>query len=860
MRKFREMLLVGATAVSLAANSISCAQEGDERDYQIAAQDLKYALRDLARQSGLELVASSKAVAGKKAEALQGHYTAQEAVEILLRGSGLTAEISDGAILIRGRSVPQSAAVDGEIEQWDIVVTGTRIRGAKSASPVVQSSREDIERAGYTDLGLFARSLPQNYSGGQNPGVISSVQSGSENFNSSSTLNLRGLGPDATLTLLNGHRLAYDAANQGIDISAIPLLAIDRVEIVADGASALYGSDAVGGVANIILRRDYEGVLASARVGTATEGGDTQQQYSGLAGSKWETGGFAVTAEYSKSSEITAGQRDYTSGMQPNMTLVPSQRSWSGVVAGHQQIGDGITFSFDGHINEHRSRAALPFTPTLDPENTGVISSPKVFSYSMSPSLEVDLPANWQLTVRGTRAVSNSKAVAAIYFGGSLFANNQIHYDNDLWSGEVNLEGPLFALPGGDARLALGGGLRSLKLDASIQQVTSVATRNLLNYNDRRTVRYGYGEVSLPFIGPSNEVPLVDRLLVSVAARYEHYSAIGGLTTPKLGIIYSPVRDLTLKGSWGRSFKAPTLAQLNQAPNGSLISATSFFPLPPDNRSILLLAGGNSRLKPEKASAWTISAEFTPQSVPGLSFQVSHFNVHYKDRVVVPILNFTQAFSGSTYADLITFNPTVSQVLAATADLPLGVDNQTGGPYDPSLVGAIIGNQFQNAASQRIKGFDIAAAYDFTAGSNQINLAANASYLESSQKLSDGQASLQRAGLIFNPPHWRAQASVGWIRSIVEAGVTVNFIGGTTDSRSAPTVKVDDFASVDVTLRLRPQWSGALAGTELLLSAINFLDEKPSFIRTSGRNSPPYDATNYSAVGRLLNVTLLKHF
>src|SRR3546814_1212331 len=88
----------------------------------------------------------------------------------------------------------------------------------------------------------------------------------SENLASTSTLNLRGLGPDATLTLINGHRIAYDGAFQGVDISAIPLAALDRLEIVADGASALYGSDAVGGVANIILRRDFDGIWSSARI------------------------------------------------------------------------------------------------------------------------------------------------------------------------------------------------------------------------------------------------------------------------------------------------------------------------------------------------------------------------------------------------------------------------------------------------------------------------------------------------------------------------------------------------------------------------------------------------------------------
>src|SRR3546814_14811571 len=105
------------------------------------------------------------------------------------------------------------------------------------------------------------------------------AEGGKENGGASSGLTLRGLGPDATLTLINGHRVAYDGAIQGVDISAIPLAALDRIEIVADGSSALYGSDAVAGVANVLLRKDYQGLWTSARIAGTTDGGDFQQEY-----------------------------------------------------------------------------------------------------------------------------------------------------------------------------------------------------------------------------------------------------------------------------------------------------------------------------------------------------------------------------------------------------------------------------------------------------------------------------------------------------------------------------------------------------------------------------------------------------
>ncbi|MBO0123992.1 TonB-dependent receptor plug domain-containing protein, partial [Streptococcus pneumoniae] len=91
--------------------------------------------------------------------------------------------------------------------------------------------------------------IPSNYNGGQNPGArFQAGTAANTNASGSSALNLRGLGPDATLTLLNGRRLPYDGTAQAVDVSAIPLDAVAELQVMPDGASALYGSDAVGGV------------------------------------------------------------------------------------------------------------------------------------------------------------------------------------------------------------------------------------------------------------------------------------------------------------------------------------------------------------------------------------------------------------------------------------------------------------------------------------------------------------------------------------------------------------------------------------------------------------------------------------
>ncbi len=255
-----------------------------------------------------------------------------------LAGTDLVVALEDGAFLIRGRSQASATEIK-ESREGDILVTGTRIRGADSASPTRVFDRSQIENTGVNDLGSFVRTLPQNFSGGQNPGVAGGGAEGlnNQNTNSSSTLNLRGLGPDATLTLVNGHRVAYDGVFQGVDIAAIPVAAIDRLEIVTDGASALYGSDAVGGVANIILRRDFDGLQTSARLGASTDGGNFQQQYNAVSGGVWRGGGVMVAADYSRATEVAASDRSYTQVLDPSATLVPRRPStalsWPGISA-----------------------------------------------------------------------------------------------------------------------------------------------------------------------------------------------------------------------------------------------------------------------------------------------------------------------------------------------------------------------------------------------------------------------------------------------------------------------------------------------------------------------------------------------
>ena len=166
-----------------------------------------------------------------------------------------------------------------------IEVTGSNIKrvDAETASPVQILKREDIEKSGATSVSEVIRSLPVDNNGSVSDAFGIGFAAGA------SGVSLRGLTVNSTLVLLNGRRMApYGLADDGqrtfVDLNTIPLDAVDRIEIVKDGASAIYGSDAIAGVVNVILRKDFQGATANVSAGTSQRGDGDEYRASFTAG------------------------------------------------------------------------------------------------------------------------------------------------------------------------------------------------------------------------------------------------------------------------------------------------------------------------------------------------------------------------------------------------------------------------------------------------------------------------------------------------------------------------------------------------------------------------------------------------
>jgi outer membrane receptor for ferrienterochelin and colicin len=186
------------------------------------------------------------------------------------------------------------------------VVTGSHIRGAEVAgSKLIIISREQIDASGYGRVEDVLSTVTQNF----NRANAAVSEPGFFNLNHGSEVQLRGLGVGTTLTLVNGQRQGA-SGYQGTftDVSTIPVSAIERIEILPEGSAALYGSDAIGGVVNIILRRDFEGVEARVR-GSATDSDATERSAALLLGHAGSRGSILAGIQFNDSDALRCSAR-----------------------------------------------------------------------------------------------------------------------------------------------------------------------------------------------------------------------------------------------------------------------------------------------------------------------------------------------------------------------------------------------------------------------------------------------------------------------------------------------------------------------------------------------------------------------
>ncbi|WP_129778439.1 TonB-dependent receptor [Peristeroidobacter soli] len=288
-------LLMGAATLAFAQSAMQ---------FDLPRQPLADSLRALGAQARLNVLFDPPVVADVMAPALHVAATSREALEKLLAGTGLQFEfVSEKTVAIRVKEPKQSLQEGAQLQE--IVVTGSRIaRAAEGPQDVKRYSRAQIEQSGQTTLADFFNTLPEV--------SVARTENGYTSLGGATTVQLRGLPLGTTLVLVDGRRVVTSGAQGGtyFDLNNIPLAAVERVEILAQGSSAIYGSDAIAGVVNIALKEHLDGFEGHLRYGAAN---DTDEQFADLGwGRTWERGNLSVIGSYQTRSTLTADEREVT--------------------------------------------------------------------------------------------------------------------------------------------------------------------------------------------------------------------------------------------------------------------------------------------------------------------------------------------------------------------------------------------------------------------------------------------------------------------------------------------------------------------------------------------------------------------
>jgi len=226
-------------------------------------------------------------------------------------------------------AIAQDVQVSGPIQRVEITGSSIKRVAKEGALPVQVISADTLQKQGITSAEQLMATISANGTGADNPtsgnnvfGADADRVSGGASFAS-----FRGLGPNSTLVLINGRRApTHGKSGKAVDLNSIPMAAISRIEILKDGASAIYGTDAIGGVMNIILKTDYQGVEASVYTNITEEGGGNIHRGSLILGTgDLGTDGFNImaTAAFTRNEKLSSKRRAFANGFQPARGLSP---------------------------------------------------------------------------------------------------------------------------------------------------------------------------------------------------------------------------------------------------------------------------------------------------------------------------------------------------------------------------------------------------------------------------------------------------------------------------------------------------------------------------------------------------------
>jgi len=795
----------------------------DAHLFNIPAQDMNDALLRLSQQSGLRVLFRYEVVSSLRTGEVKGWLSTRDALEKMIAGRPLRMSVTaSGAVVLMPSGAqasvqptrlmmapapanlatsapepepapaPEKPASDGDT----IIVTGTRATGrtvTSSAVPIDVLSKADLQTSGKQStrdlLGTLVPSINVSSAGS---GASFAVK----------TLSLRGLSSDEVLVLVNGKRRhntatmfingATQSGQSPPDLDLIASNAIGRVEVLRDGAAAQYGSDAIAGVINIVLKNDTSG--SASLLGGATGAGDGVQGRMQLdKGFKLGEGTLHLSAEaYNQGHTYRSGINTLVN-QNTNMGGQPGAVGANGAINFEMPIGEAATlYSFDT-ASVRQADGWLTYRAP-----TAVTNYTNLFPNGYSPHLYLtDYDYQASLGIKGTGPAQIKYDLSTTY------SNDRVEYEEKSalnvslgptgptsfyvgklgtseWTTNLDLSRPVdiglvepvlvalgaeyrrdtFSIGAGDPSSYVNGGYVS-PTGPYAGVMRAVGSQGVNGFPASSAGTWSRNAWS---VYANLEGKIVQGVELGLAGRHEHYSDFGDTSTGKASLRLEPVRGFAVRGTASTGFRAPTLQQEHYSSastisvNGILLPVSA---LPVDTPAAIAL--GAKPLKPERSTNFSVGMVFT--AIPRLTVTVDAYQIRIKDRILL-----SETLQGNT----------VLSVLQSA-----GILNSAGGFY------------FSNAASTRTRGLDVVATYrvpETSLGSFNLSLSANLNKTIFTH-IDDLPDVLKNAGLVLigrtrqgdftqGTPRSKIIGSVNWSKGPVTAMVRATRYGSVTQTSS----------------------------------------------------------------------------
>ena len=872
----------------------------EDTGLHIAPQPLNAALREFAERSGLQVMYAAEIGEGINSPGSNEATSNEEALNELLASTGLDFEyINERTVAIRftdpggnsdsknvqptpvsttqttsqrststetsNRNDDNDVAAEETYESRElenIIVTGTSIRGVTpESSPLDIYGRADFEALGVTTAEELFRAIPQNLNTTTSIGGFG--VSRELNARAVNAVDLRGLGTGSTLTLLNGRRLPLADLGRAADASLIPLGAVERVEVLTDGASSIYGADAVAGVVNFVLREDFNGAETAVTYTARGEGGYSSAQIEQTLGRSWGSGSVMGTLSAASSGPLRSEDVGFSQARETD--FAPEDTRYSAFASARQDIGNHLEVFADLLYADRHTETVIREERNAATSKNSTDTEQAVGTLGFRANLWRDR----QFEFVGTYGDYSNNLNVIRTFDTGMVTDRDGGQDFDSLELTAKLDGSLFRIGATDAKFAVGGGYLDQELKFG-------------PLGGARETHYAFGELLVPVIDETRGLAGINRLEFNLSARYTDTSDFGDSFDPKIGVLLEVNDALKLRGTWGEAFRAPTVSDLIVSQSVYEIFPTNgpfgTFPDPftDDQSTVYLVLTGFTRpdLGPETSEALTLGFDFAPTMVEGLTVSGTYFDIEYTDRIAIPANSFELLSNPQQFAELIS--PDVS-VAFIESILPgaFGIFDWRDGSFIVDLDAAAIAAdatrvadlRITNVAVQETSGLDLQADYRRDTGFGQLSLGGALTYLFTyDEQITPGSPVLERLDTITYPVGLRGRFHLGLQHGAWSWRLQLSYVDSYANTSVAPEEDIDSWTTFDLNTAYRfdEGRSGLLSGFRIGFNVQNLFDEDPPFARSNELLSTGttlginYDPANAAPFGRLFTISLNK--